>query len=300
MRVTFAQLEAFVWVARLGKVGDAAHQLNLAQPTVSLRLRDLERSIGARVFEKDGRRLTLTAEGTSLLERANVILDEVDRIRTPLASARVQGRIRLGASETFATTGLASVLQTLADKHKGLRVELSVGPSEELIEALHDRRVDLAVVVNPAADARLVIAPLGVQQSTWAASPALALPAVVRPRDLHHLNVLVNPPPSANHRQTMAWFAAAGLEPMRPSFCNTVPSVVAHLVEAGIGVAILPTKLIEPQLSSGRLVALGCRPPIENAYLCGVRRANDALPAGAAVLDAVRQCLGLLDFLEPI
>ena len=300
MRVTLAQLEAFVWVARLGKVGDAADQLNLAQPTVSLRLRDLERSIGAKVFEKDGRRLALTAEGVSLLERANTILDEVEKIRTPLAPTKVQGRIRLGVSEAFAITGLPRLLQILADRHKGLRVELAVGPSEELVEALGERRVDLAVVINPTEDARLAIVPLGVQHSTWAAAPGMALPAVVRPRDLHHLNVLTNPPPSANHRQTMAWFATAGLEPMRPSFCNTVPSVVAHLVEAGIGVAILPTKLIEPQLSSRRLVALGCRPAIENAYLCGVRRANDNAPAGEAVLDAVRHCLAELDYLDPI
>ncbi len=144
------------------------------------------------------------------------------------------------------------------------------------------------------------IVPLGVQSSTWAAAPDCALPRVIRPRDIHHVPVLVNPAPSPNHRQTTAWFAAAGIEPMRLSFCNTVPSVVAHLVEAGIGIAILPTKLIEPQLHAGTLVALPCRPAIENAYLCAVHRANEALPAVDAVLEAVRQCLTLTDLLEAI
>ncbi len=300
MRVTFAQLEAFTWVARLGKVGDAAIQLNLAQPTVSLRLRDLERSIGAKVFEKDGRSLRLTPDGVVLLEHANFILNEVDKIRRPVDPEKIQGTIRLGASETFAMTGLASLIHRVSSHYSALRVELSVGPSGELIDSLNERRLDLAVVVNPAEDARLKIVPLGVQQSTWAASPDLALPPVIRPRDVHHITVLINPAPSPNHRQTLSWFAKAGLEPMHLSSCNTVPSVVAHLVEAGVGIAILPTKLIEPQLKAGSLVALGHQPSIEPAYLCVAHRANETSPAVEVVVDAVRRSLTASDLLQSI
>ncbi len=57
MRITLAQLEAFFWVARLGSVHMAARQLNLAQPTVSLRLRDLEARLGTALFERAGRGL---------------------------------------------------------------------------------------------------------------------------------------------------------------------------------------------------------------------------------------------------
>lgn len=299
MRITLAQLEAFVWVARLGKVGDAAGQLNIAQPTVSLRLRDLERALGAKVFERDGRRLQLTEDGTALLEHANVILNEVGKIRTPRDPADVAGTIRLGVSENFAVTGLPGALQAIARDHPALRVELSVGPSRDLVAAVLERRLDLAVAVNPAADARIKIVPLGVQPSTWAASPSLGLPRVIHPRDVHHLTVLMNPGPSPNHRQTMAWFAAAGLEPIHISSCNTVPGVLANLVEAGIGISILPTLLIAPQLKAGTLVALQCRPALEPAYLCIVRRADDALPSADAVLGAIRGSIaasGVLDF----
>ena len=56
MRFTLAQLEAFYWIATLGTVRDAARHLNLAQPTVSLRLRDLETAFGAVLFERRGGR----------------------------------------------------------------------------------------------------------------------------------------------------------------------------------------------------------------------------------------------------
>lgn len=300
MRVTLAQLEAFVWVARLGKVGEAAEELNLAQPTVSLRLKDLEQALGAKVFLKEGRRLKLTADGLSLLTHANLILGEMDKIRQPVAVDSVRGLLRLGVSETFAFTGLPSLMSRLARDYKALRVEVSVGPSSELVEALGERRLDLAVVVNPQDDARLSIVPLGVQQSTWAASPKLDLPRTVRPRDIFHLDILVNPAPSPNHRQTTAWFAKAGLAPRRLSVCNTVPTVVAHLVAAGVGISILPTRLIEPQLEAGSLVALACQPAIDDAFLCAVRRANETRPAVEAVLDAVRRCLDQSDLLDPV
>lgn len=300
MGVTLAQLEAFVWVARLGKVREAAVQLNVSQPTISLRLRDLEQAIGASVFERIGRGLRLTAEGVGMLDHANVVLREVGKIRTYGEAREVRGVIRLGVSETFAVCGLPSLLEIVADEHRSLRLELSVGPSPDMIDDLHERRLDLAVVINPIDDARLRVAPLGVQQSTWAAMPGLELPRTVRPPDVRHLTVLVNPSPSPNYRQTMAWYAAAGMEPLHLSVCNTVPSAVAHLVEAGVGIAILPTKLIEPHLKAGTLVTLACRPAIDKAYLCVVHRANDAQPALQAVLAAVRRSLAESDLLASI
>lgn len=298
MRLTIAQLEAFVWVARLGKVRDAAFQLNISQPTVSLRLRDLEQALGFAVFERKGRRNVLTRDGIVMLEHADIILGELAKIRSRSETEEITGTVQLGVSETFAIGGLPSLFLIIGKRYPKLKVELSVGPSGEIIEHLHQRRLDLAVVVSPNEDARLRIVPLGIQQSIWAATPGLSLPRPIKPVDLHQFTIFVNPAPSPNYRQTMAWFASAGLEPMNVSYCNTVPSVVAHLVEAGVGVSILPTRLIEPQLNAGTLVGLNCHPPIDNAYLCAVCRANETLPAVGAALDAVRLSLAASDLLE--
>ena len=169
-----------------------------------------------------------------------------------------------------------------------------------MIDDLHERRLDLAVVVNPTVDARLKIVPLGVQQSTWAASPDFGLPRTIRPADVQHLTILVNSNPSPNFHQTMAWFAGAAIAPHNLSVCNTVPSVVAHLAEAGVGIGIFPNKLIETHVKAGTLVALECSPRIENAYLCVAHRANEAEPAVDVVLETVRRSLAGTDLLEPI
>jgi DNA-binding transcriptional LysR family regulator len=291
MRITLAQLEAFECVARLGTVHQASRQLNLAQPTISLRLRDLEQALSVELFARSGRGLRLTQDGIALLDHARLILGEVGRIKGRVDRGDVSGLVRLGVSESFAVSGLPSLLKLAAADHPNLRVELVIGPSPDLVADLLDHRTDLAIAINPAEDQRLSVTPFGVQPATWAAAPELGLPAVIRPADVLHQTIFVNPSPYPNWRQTLSWFRAAGLEPLQLSICNTVPSVIAHLVEAGLGIGILPTRLIAPQVKAGSLVALACRPHLETSVLCAVRHAGEHEPALDALVDATRRVL---------
>jgi DNA-binding transcriptional LysR family regulator len=76
-RVTFAQLETFYWTVQLGSAQRAADHLNLAQPTVSLRLKELRSALGSELFEKSSRGLIVTAEGKAILPHISTILSEV-------------------------------------------------------------------------------------------------------------------------------------------------------------------------------------------------------------------------------
>ncbi|MBO0906098.1 LysR family transcriptional regulator [Jiella sonneratiae] len=298
MRITLAQIEAFHSVARLGTVHEASRQLNLAQPTVSLRLRDLEQALGLQLFERKGRGLQLTQEGREMVEHAQAILGEIGKLKGRVDHQEIGGLVRLGVSESFAVSGLPALLKLASQEYPALRVELVIGPSPDLVADLADHRLDLAIAINPADDPRLQIVPFGVQPATWVAAPALNLPALVRPADLLHHTVLVSPSPSPNWRQTMSWFGAAGLEPLHLSKCHTVPSVIAHLVEAGLGVAILPSRLIEASVRMGTLIALESRPQIEKSFLCAVRRADDRDLGLDALIAVTRRVLADLDLLE--
>jgi DNA-binding transcriptional LysR family regulator len=103
MRVTLAQLETYHWIAQLGSFQDAAKQLNLSQPTVSLRIRDLERALGVRLFDRSERSVRLTHDGEALRDLADSVLRDVRQIYERVGAAElVQGVLRLGIPETFA------------------------------------------------------------------------------------------------------------------------------------------------------------------------------------------------------
>jgi len=300
MRVTLAQLESFFWVARLGSTQAAARQLNLSQPTISLRLRDLEAALGLQLFERVGRGLRLRHEGSEVLERAGAILTEMTRIGELSGGIDpLRAVVRVGVPETFALVCLPSLTQHLQQDHPSLRLEIVVATSAHLEDQLLERQLDLAFLVNPTSDPRLRLLPLGAQETTWLAAPSFGLSPPIRPQDLHALPIVSNPHPSPMHHQINEWFRSAGLEPPRLSFCNSL-TVITHLVEQGVFVGFLPRKMAEHQIQSGTIQILTSRPPAIRARIYGGHRLADGGPAINAILDAARQVVGRVDYLEPI
>ena len=173
MRPTFAQLEAFFWVARLGSVKEAARHLHVAPPTISLRIDQLESEVSAPLFERSGRGLALTRNGEALAPRVAAVIEEYGRSREAVGGERPDvGILRVGATETFAQACLATFMRELESRYPGLELEFVVRTSADLERGLLDRRLDLIFAINPVGDPNLTLVPLGVQPATFVATPA--------------------------------------------------------------------------------------------------------------------------------
>lgn len=297
MKLTLAQLEAFFWVTQLGSVQRAARELNLAQPTISLRLRDLEDALGAPLFEKSGRGIRPTERGLQLRRHAASILNEVEQMRRQTGGLEVSGTVRIGFAEGFAMVCLAPVLKALRSEYPLLRPELVVSTSSELEKNLIDRRLDLAFLANPIGHPSLQLQSLGTQATVWAASPSWELPSRVRPVDLQACPIITNPPPSAMYRQISDWFATAGLEPAHLIICTSVASV-AHLVSEGAAIGLLPQKMIEKQIASGAVRALTAVPRVEDGRIYAATWEQGQAHVGLAVVTVMRGVLSTLDYLS--
>src|SRR5690606_14472844 len=142
MRPTPAQLEAFYWTARLGSLKEAARHLNLAQPSVSIRLRDLEEQFGRPLFDRSARTLTLNATGDALFPTAETIMREIDSIRALMhagAAGAASGVVRIGLSETFAQACLAECISILRADHPAVSLDITVGTSGVLEQEVLSR-----------------------------------------------------------------------------------------------------------------------------------------------------------------
>jgi DNA-binding transcriptional LysR family regulator len=301
MRFTLAQIETFFWIAQLGSFQAAARRLNLAQPTVSLRIRELEQALGAALLERRGRRVALTAEGAALRADAEHLLALAGRIEARRAAGGpLRGILRFGAPESFALVCLPSLLARLEAAHPELVLEATIATSDELMALVEDDRLDLAVLTNPSSrDADLRVEPLGRHEMAWVASPALPLPVPVRPQDLQPFTVISNPRPSPMFRIILDWCRTAGLEPLRVNACNSL-AVIARLVAAGVGVSILPPAILADELAQGQLRTCPARPPLPIATMCAVHRLSRPSPAIAPVLEACREVLRATGFLQPL
>ena len=121
------QLRTLVSIVDLGTFSAAAQALHLAQPTVSLHISELESRLGARLVVRGSRRVTPTAAGTALVERARRLLrdadDAVDAVRRQ-AEGRV-GRVRLGTSTGVVVESLPQVLETLERDQTALNARMA-------------------------------------------------------------------------------------------------------------------------------------------------------------------------------
>ena len=296
MRLTLAQLEAFFWVVELGSVQAAARHLHLAQPTVSLRLRDLENALGVEVFERAGRGIRPTASGLGLLDRAKTVLREIDRIREPLGQTPVAGVVRVGVAEGVSMVCLAPLVRALRQDYPALRPEFTVATTAALEPELARHDLDLAVLVNPVGHHGIRLIPLGLQPTSFMAAPSWGLSGKVRPAALRHIPIVSNPPPSAMFRQTQDWFAAAGIEPARIDMCSSV-TVSAHLIASGVAVGVLPHKMVEQQIRDGALVILQTDPPVSHGHVYAAYRDGGESRSIDAIIHSLRGVLASMEYL---
>jgi DNA-binding transcriptional LysR family regulator len=297
MRFTIAQLEAFFWTAQLGSLSKASGHLHLAQPTISLRLRDLEKTLGVKLFQKNGRGLALTPEGIALVPRASALLEEADRIRLQSDPAAISGSIRVGFADGFAVTCLPKLLELVRQDYPLLKPEYVVAMSYELERELNDRRLDLAVLVNPIGHHGMRLLPLGVQDTAWVASTAWGLGAEIRPADLYRLPIVSNPPQSAMFRQIKDWFATAGLEPQRLDICSSV-AVIGRLVSSGSALGVLPTKMMETDMVAGRVHVLRSAPDLIHGRVYASYAEGGLTGPVNAVLTSIRKTLESANYLR--
>jgi DNA-binding transcriptional LysR family regulator len=277
MKYTLSQIEAFYWVAKLGGFRAASQRLNLSQPTISHRVRQLENELGGRLFDRGGYRPVLTSFGVGMLSRAETLLSLADDFERRVRDQDLlQGTLRIGAADSFAISHLPQLLRRLEDRHPLLDVNVSVNFSALIEKQLRERELDVAFVTNPQRDRSLVIVPLYSIDLVWAMSPRIIttrLGAKVSPADLARKPILTNPAPSNLHTSIYKWFATVGLTPSRTSTCNPL-LVLVRLAAAGFGATLLPPEFLADDVARGALAQFLPDPPIHPHELCAVYRSG--------------------------
>jgi DNA-binding transcriptional LysR family regulator len=297
MRVTFPQLEAFYWICRLGTFQAAAQHLHLSQPTVSIRIRQLQSALGKTLLERAGRQVHPTAAGSALFAHAEQALGlalQIEKVGSTRAPARVL--MRVGAPETFAMACLADLTSLLVREHTELKLEVTIANSAELTALLHARKLDLAFITDPDFDRRLRAEPLGGHEMLWVAAPQFDLPEIVRPADILPHQIICNPHPSVMFRLMMQWFRSAGAELPRMHTCTSL-TVMARLAASGVGVTLLPPSIVAAELAAGALRTHAARPRIPGVNMFAVFHEENA--STRAVIGATRKVLARKRFLLP-
>lgn len=236
------QLRTLVAIADLGTFSAAAQALHLAQPTVSLHVSELEARLGAPLILRGARKVQPTAAGAVLVQRARRLLrdadDAVDAVQRHV-EGRV-GRVRLGSSTGVLVYLLPQVLKAMERSHPDIDVEVSILGTSEAMEKLSQGLLDVGLVASPQPPKP------GIVLTHWRSDPMMAfvprqwkVPKRITPQWMAGRPLIFNDSTTQLYRQTMEWFASAGLTPRARVELN-YNEAMKSLVAAGYGATVLP------------------------------------------------------------
>ncbi|WP_029041935.1 LysR family transcriptional regulator [Cucumibacter marinus] len=269
MNINFPALEAFYWAAQLRSFNKAAERLNITQPTVSYRIRELEEQLGVPLFLRK-RQLALTGEGDALVRYAEQMIGIARNIDTNIRTRNPSlPTLRVGVVDSFAVIGLPRLLDTLDSRFPETRIAMTVNTSHDLAEQLSEGLLDIAVLSTPPVYENIELELLGLQEVAWLASPRLGLDVgPVSDTDLLRQRILATPAPSNLHQLTTNSLKGTVHLALRLNYCNNL-NVIVRLVEAGSGIGILPVRLLQDQLQRGEVhvVETGLELPMQEVYV---------------------------------
>ena len=228
-------LQSFVAIVETGSFTRAGERMHLTQSTISQQMRRLEQQLGCPLLDRSGRQVVTTAQGETLLGLARRILGLLAQAGDRVGEASLP--LRLGVPEDFAAGAMTAVLAAFARQYPEVRLEVQSDLSHALWQAFEAGELDLALIKQGRGQGEPIARwrePLAwVDSRDWPAGERDPVPLVVFPNE------------GLYRRQITDALDARGI-PWRIAYVSASLASLQGAVSAGIGVSLLPTRLLQP------------------------------------------------------
>ena len=297
--VSLKQLAYLVALAETLNFTRAAERCFVTQSTLSAGIRELESALAARLFERDRQSVALTPMGQDLLGRARAVLSQtLDLVEAAQAAAGpFEGTVTLGAIPTIAPFLLPPLLRALRRQMPALIVLLREQTTAELLRALDAGDIDLALIALPMDVGRLQVLPLFSEELWLIAAEDDPHARLVNPRvqqiDLPRLLLLGEGHCLREHSLEACTSGRRGRQRAPSSIEATSLPTLVQMVEAGLGVALLPEMAIKAGFLVGSaVVARPLAAPAPRRQIALVARPTTPRSALLARLQEMAAALG--------
>ncbi|MDR3521606.1 MAG: LysR family transcriptional regulator [Acidocella sp.] len=242
--MSIRDLKTFLAIAKAGSFVAAARTVYRTQSAVTAQMQALEDQLGVILFDRSTRPPTLTDEGRGFVAKAQNVVAEYERLFSEPQDEHLRGNLRLGVVPSVITGLTPRVLVMLRDRYPGLRVELAMGLSAELVERVRRNLLDVALVSDPLEKG------FSLQWSPFLREPLVLVAPIDAPAQ--SVEDLLEKYPFIRYTRH-AWVGQLiekqlkqqKLRVRETMVLDTLEAIIA-MVHAGMGVSIVPMRLIEP------------------------------------------------------
>jgi len=283
-RLDLVSLSLFSLIARTGSISKGSALAHLAVGAASKRMSDLEAAVGAELFERHSRGVTLTVAGAALQRHAQRILSDVDHLEADLSDHAhgLVGVVRLWVNTSAVTQFLPQQFSTFVAANPGIRIELEERNSAEVVVAVLDGRADIGIFADrvPALGLQIV----GYRDDRLVLVAPKAHPLAARKR-IDFIDATEFDFVSLSSGTSLSQRLHAEAEAMGKSLRVRIRvrsfDAICHMVAAGLGIAVLPLVAVQPHLRSMGLAKADIRDDFAHRSLLLGARDFAALPRPA-------------------
>lgn len=240
-RLSMRHLRYFEALSRYNHFGKAAEACSISQPALSVQIKELEELLGVPLIERHTRHVSFTALGEEFALRCRDILRSVDELGDLARASLSQfgGRLRIGMIPTVAPYLLPQIMSEIATHLPGLDLHPREATTRTLVEALHDGRLDAALVALPVLEPEFHQHPLFKEEFVLVRHEKDAGKPIPTPELLQKMRFLLLEEGHCFRDQALSFCHLASQIPRDIVECSSLTTLV-QMVGAGIGVTLIP------------------------------------------------------------
>jgi DNA-binding transcriptional LysR family regulator len=250
------QLEMFLAIAEEGGFTRAGERLHVSQSAISRQIGLLEKELGGPLFNRDGRRVSLTHPGEILVRTANNLFREMQQLVEQLSDVHElrRGRLRLAGGMSVCMYVLPRLLKRYRRLHPDVEVRVSSGSSEVILRKLRGHEIDLALLTLPVIAKDLEVIPVLKEEMVVVTAPRhpLARKRVVDAREIGKFPLILYETGSRT-RETIENFLREENVAADVAMETENAEIIKAMVGSGIGITVLSHASVAPDLRHKRL-----------------------------------------------
>lgn len=269
------RLQKFVKLVDAGSFTKAAIEMHISQPALTVAIAKLERELGTALLVRGSRPLSLTEAGQVAYRAGEAQAVALDNLRTDLgdlANRRVEAHI--GMIDSVAAI-LSAYTQPLSDLKNVADVSIIVNNSRYLRDAVAERKLDLAVVINGDKQTSITEKHIGDELMVLVSSPTMLAAKQAELEQGKLTDFICYDQPSQTYQLVIKGLAEQGIQ-VETRLQSSSPEVMSRMVVSGSGVAMLPYFIVRGLIVTKNLVVM----QRNGTPLTLRRKLNLAMPAG--------------------
>lgn len=253
------QVQSFVHVARLGSFSRAAETMGYSQSAITVQIRLLEEELGTKLFDRMGKKVSLTPQGKRFLEHANRILYEMNRTIMAMNEDReLESPLHIGTIESLCTAKFPRILSQFHTLYPKVNIQITLDSPEKLIRMMEHNELDLIYILDtPRWNKKWIKVMEAAEPIVFVASvnSEFALRKEMVLQDILGESFFLTEK-NANYRQALDQHLALENRTLDPVLEISDTEFIIKMVERNDGLSFLPYFAVEKYIRSGRIVML--------------------------------------------